>query len=496
MLTGHVRIAGAEALRIEFDRQCSTERRHDPLTIMDGMGRIVSIRSGRDWSDWSAELRVSGDEIKWKFNSDGSVNGWGWRMTVYPIMPAAGPQNTLSDRSVLSRPSMALVMWLLDSSLSSSALTDDRLIGPRLAAALAACAQLSALPASQRMWSLQSLRKLMTFAASSDALSLNISQMMQTSASSSSAASSAAAAATAAAAVAVGSSGDMATMASSMVAVAAAASVASPAAPVAVGLRSYAETALSVLVKGLPEMLLRQFEYEDPIVRGGKHLLHSAFFKELAALACDLGLDSLPCCSETYKWAWFRRYCMAARVADALVHRRELPQAFCIEVRKKIIEMSCEEEDEFTLDHENHAEVFSSEHDRQLLAWLHRRPEDWTLSWGGAGTIYGWGHNHRGQLGGVDGAKVKVPTPCESLSALRPVQLVGGEQTLFAVTADGKVYATGYGAGGRLGVGGTDSVCQPNLLESIQHVFIKQVRNYVLVLACKAPLTSFQTLNL
>ena len=35
--------------------------------------------------------------------------------------------------------------------------------------------------------------------------------------------------------------------------------------------------------------------------------------------------------------------------------------------------------------------------------------------------------------------QVKLPTPCESLSALRPVQLVGGEQTLFAVTADGKV---------------------------------------------------------
>ena len=47
------------------------------------------------------------------------------------------------------------------------------------------------------------------------------------------------------------------------------------------------------------------------------------------------------------------------------------------------------------------------------------------------------------QLGGVDGAKVKTPTPCESLSALRPVQLVGGEQTLFAVTTEGKVYATG-----------------------------------------------------
>ena len=99
---------------------------------------------------------------------------------MYPIMPAAGPQNMQSDRSVLSRPSMDLVVWLLDSSISSaSTLQADRLIGPRLAAALAACAQLSALPASQRMWSLQSLRKLMTLAASSSgALSLNISQMI------------------------------------------------------------------------------------------------------------------------------------------------------------------------------------------------------------------------------------------------------------------------------------------------------------------------------
>lgn len=68
-----------------------------------------------------------------------------------------------------------------------------------------------------------------------------------------------------------------------------------------------------------------------------------------------------------------------------------------------------------------------------------RRPDDWTLSAGGSGTIYGWGHNHRGQLGGIERAKVKVPTPCEALATLRPVQLIGGEQTLFAVTADGKV---------------------------------------------------------
>ena len=35
--------SGAESLRIEFDRQCSTERRHDPLTIMDGTGRIGKL---------------------------------------------------------------------------------------------------------------------------------------------------------------------------------------------------------------------------------------------------------------------------------------------------------------------------------------------------------------------------------------------------------------------------------------------------------------------
>ena len=93
-------------------------------------------------------------------------------------MPASGPYNTQSDRSVLSRPSMDLVMWLLEALLAS---TPDKQIGSRLAAALAACAQLSALPASQRMWSLQSLRRLMV--ATNQGLSLNIMSESQSSAS-------------------------------------------------------------------------------------------------------------------------------------------------------------------------------------------------------------------------------------------------------------------------------------------------------------------------
>ena len=54
-------------------------------------------------------------------------------------------------------------------------------IGSRLAAALAACAQLSALQASQRMWSLQSLRRLMM--TTNYGLSLNIMSESQSSAS-------------------------------------------------------------------------------------------------------------------------------------------------------------------------------------------------------------------------------------------------------------------------------------------------------------------------
>lgn len=73
------------------------------------------------------------------------------------------------------------------------------------------------------------------------------------------------------------------------------------------------------------------------------------------------------------------------------------------------------------------------------------------------------------------GGRIKSPTPCDALSILRPICIAGGEQTLFVVTPDGKLYATGYGAGGRLGIGGTDSMTSPTLVESLQHVFIKKV---------------------
>ncbi len=90
----------------------------------------------------------------------------------------------------------------------------------------------------------------------------------------------------------------------------------------------------------------------------------------LVALACDLGMDTLPCCAEAHKWAWFRRYCMAARVATGIVKRSQLPHVFSDEVMKKIQDIAAEGET-ITREHEHH-DIFKQVYDEQLLMWLNR----------------------------------------------------------------------------------------------------------------------------
>lgn len=504
-----MRIPNAEALRLEFDPQSSTEKRNDPLIIMDGSGRVIATRSGREFAQWAPEIRIPGEEMRWKFTSDSSVNGWGWKFWVHAIskcshsllsrpfafhtnlcfaVPPSFLQESGSDRAILSQPSMDFVMALLDSSLEPP----NQNILLRLAAALSACAQLSTLSTAQRIWAIKRLHKILTSKLSPKPL----------------------------------------------------------------------DPTLNTFLHPLIPCLLKQYEYEESQVRGGVHLMHSEYLKNLAALACDMRLDSLLQTADMHKWAWFRRYCSAVRVAQSLINRTPMPATFCAEVRKKLSDMcpssqpslkpanafavvantnapssslmntsmisnssnnssthnqistnsapgaltagafvdsvhsmssldnsvaaasdknaemstsiSCPAGPSQLYLHEDHT-VFKAQHDRQLLQWLNRRPEDWALSWGGASTIFGWGHNHRGQLGGLEGGRIKTPTPCESLSLLRPIYISGGEQTLYAVTPDGKLFATGYGAGGRLGIGGTDSVSTPILVEALQHAFIKKV---------------------
>ena len=61
---------------------------------------------------------------------------------VRPSFCVPGPKDLLSDRCILSCPSMDLVTCLLDFRFNFAS---NRSIVPRLAASLAACAQLSAL---------------------------------------------------------------------------------------------------------------------------------------------------------------------------------------------------------------------------------------------------------------------------------------------------------------------------------------------------------------
>jgi E3 ubiquitin-protein ligase HERC2 len=53
--------------------------------------------------------------------------------------------------------------------------------------------------------------------------------------------------------------------------------------------------------------------------------------------------------------------------------------------------------------------------------------------------VYVWGLNDKGQLGGLNGSKVKIPTFNEALTALKPIEIVGGSKSLFIVSNEGKV---------------------------------------------------------
>ncbi|CAH2243797.1 jg12710 [Pararge aegeria aegeria] len=156
-ISGVVKIAGASSLRVSFEQGCSTERRNDPLTISDSAGRVLAARSGREPADWAQEIIVNGDELRWRFTSDGSVNGWGWRFTAHPILPSHSSMESGTDRYILSCPSVELAWRLLDGPLLS-AISNDHQLAPRLAQALAICAQMPTLSWRGRVWCVRRLR--------------------------------------------------------------------------------------------------------------------------------------------------------------------------------------------------------------------------------------------------------------------------------------------------------------------------------------------------
>ena len=96
-------------------------------------------------------MALQGNELRWRFTSDGSVNGWGWRFTVYPVISAGTALNgeTQSERLLLARPSISAVACLLDALVQHLRLdlkcNGVNSVASRLAMALAGCAHRSSL---------------------------------------------------------------------------------------------------------------------------------------------------------------------------------------------------------------------------------------------------------------------------------------------------------------------------------------------------------------
>lgn len=177
-------------------------------------------------------------------------------------MPSFGLNELLTDRTILSRPSMNIVMCLLEHHLSIEPNQKGINLAIRLVAALSACAQVSCLAADERMWALHRLRKLLSdlpkvldmplqnlLRTKTEALVKSVTSEEATSQSPSSF-------------VKLEFSGGSAMLDFPCI-------LSAPPFLVTRGLR------------GIPELLLKQHDYEEPIVRSGKHLMFSPFFKVL-----------------------------------------------------------------------------------------------------------------------------------------------------------------------------------------------------------------------
>lgn len=89
--------------------------------------------------------------------------------------------------------------------------------------------------------------------------------------------------------------------------------------------------------------------------------------------------------------------------------------------------------------------------------------------------VFVWGLNDKDQLGGLRGSKVKIPVFSETISSLKPIHVAGGSKSLFTVSHDGKVFACGEGANGRLGLGHSNNVSVPQQLTALSPYVVKKV---------------------
>ncbi|KRT81776.1 Regulator of chromosome condensation repeat containing protein, partial [Oryctes borbonicus] len=215
------------------------------------------------------------------------------------------------------------------------------------------------------------------------------------------------------------------------------------------------------LILAMPKLLKGQYDYEKLYVQTGQQLMHSAYFKSLSSLALLLNLDHvlcyplLPFNNKTKElvpeYQWLHIFGSAARLADSLIKRTDIPLSV---IRGE----DCDEEIPSCVENT----LWTVKQDEQIMQWVTNRPQDWQI--GGKCDVYLWGSNRHGQLAEVIASNSLQPV--ESFASAK--KIVCGHNCTFVIQANGTVLACGEGSYGRLGQGNSDDLHTLSIISSLQ----------------------------
>ncbi|KAK9737174.1 HECT-domain (ubiquitin-transferase) [Popillia japonica] len=215
------------------------------------------------------------------------------------------------------------------------------------------------------------------------------------------------------------------------------------------------------LILAFPKILKDQYENERLYVQTGQQLMHSVYLKSLSSLALLLNLDDVLCYpllpfnnktkELSAEYQWLQIFGGAARLADSLIKRTDIPIAAMRGEDSEEEMPSCVENT-----------LWSIKQDEQIIQWVTNRPQDWQI--GGKCNVYLWGSNRHGQLAEVQATNTLQPV--ESFASAK--KIVCGHNCTFVIQANGTVLACGEGSYGRLGQGNSDDLHSLSIISSLQ----------------------------
>lgn len=230
---------------------------------------------------------------------------------------------------------------------------------------------------------------------------------------------------------------------------------------------------LTAFIENLPVHMFKQYNYENPYVSSGKHLIYSDYLKCLVALALSLSFEKALCYNRSPpnyedstsfvpEASWLRLVSQAAEASKALICRTIFPSEFLLHkpeiAQPEYWPMACDNE------------VWTLKADEEIMSWATGLPQDWQL--GSKCNAYLWGNGRHGQLAEIGHSSPK-PVLCESFSNAQ--QIICGQNCTFVVQANGVVLSCGEGSYGRLGQGHADDLHSLSIISSLQGFVIVQL---------------------